>query len=139
MKFPNRVRPNQATKLPSAPQELQFLHFVARHGPLTVGRVAEELGSELDLSRSTVLTVMERLRQKGHLRRRRKDGVFVYTSSQPLDRLMQAAVGQFVERSLGGSVLPFAAWLSERVEVTEEELAELRQIVARLKPTREEP
>ncbi|NOT35645.1 MAG: MarR family transcriptional regulator [Candidatus Eisenbacteria bacterium] len=124
-------------KLPTASQELQFLRFVARHGPLTVGRMTEELGAELGLSRSTVLTVLERLRSKGHVRRRRKDGVFVYASSLPLDRLMHAAVGQFVERSLGGSVLPFAAWLSERVAVTEEELAELRHIVARLKSSKE--
>lgn len=125
------------TPLPTASQELQFLRFVARHGPISAGRVAEELGAELGLSRSTVLTVLERLRRKAHLRRRRKDGVYVYTSALPLDRLMRASVGQFVERSLGGSVTPFAAWLSERAEVSEEELAELRRMVARLKPRKE--
>lgn len=125
------------TPLPTASQELQFLRFVARHGPLSAGRVAEELGAELGLSRSTVLTVLERLRRKHHLRRRRQDGVYLYSSTLPLDRLMRASVGQFVERSLGGSVTPFAAWLSERAEVSEEELAELRRMVARLKPRKE--
>jgi predicted transcriptional regulator len=72
------------------------------------------------------------------LRRRRVDGVYHYASTLPFDRLMRATVGQFVERSLGGSVLPFAAWLSERAEVSAEELAELRAIVARLRSREEE-
>lgn len=127
-----------STPLPSASQELRFLRFVARNGPIAAGRVAEELGGELGVSRSTVLTVLERLRAKGHLRRRRVEGVYLYASTVPHDSLMRAAVGQFVERSLGGSVLPLAAWLSERTEVTKEELAELRAIVARLKPRKEE-
>ena len=126
-----------STRVPSAAQELQFLRFVALHGPIAAGRVAEGLGGELGVSRSTVLTVLERLRRKGHLRRRRVNGVYLYASKLPHDRLMRATVGQFVERSLGGSVLPFAAWLSERAEVSEEELTELRAIVSRLR-TRED-
>jgi predicted transcriptional regulator len=119
--------------LPTASQELRFLRFVAAHGPVSSAGVAEELGAKLGLTRSSVLTVMERLRRKGHLRRRRVDGIYLYSSTLPLDRLERASVGQFVERSLGGSVLPFAAWLSERAQVTEEELAELRAMVAKLR------
>lgn len=126
------------TRLPSASQELLFLRYVAEHGPIAAGRVAEALGEELGVARSTVVTVLERLRTKGHLTRRRKDGVYLYASKVPHDRLMRAAVGQFVERSLGGSVLPFAAWLSERAEVSKEELAELREIVSRLRGRKEE-
>src|SRR4029077_12584643 len=120
-------------------QELLFLRFVARRGPIAAGRVADALGEDLGVARSTVVTVLERLRAKGHLTRRRKDGVYLYASKVPHDRLMRATVGQFVERSLGGSVLPFAAWLSERAEVSKEELAELREMVSRLRSRKEEP
>ena len=124
-------------KLPTASQELQFLRFVAREGPLSSARVAATLGAKLQLTRSSVLTVMERLRRKGYLRRRRTDGVYLYSSTVPVDRLLRASVGQFVERALGGSVLPFAAWLSERAEVSEEELRELRQMVEGLRSRKE--
>ena len=127
------------TRVPSAAQELQFLRFVASHGPIAAGRVAEELGAELGLSRSSALTVMERLRRKGHLRRRRVEGVYLYTSTVPHDRLMRATVGQFVERALGGSVMPFVAWLSERAEVSDEELSELRDTVERLRSRKARP
>ena len=121
-------------RLPTAPQELAFLRYIARHEPVTSSVVAEDLGARLGLSRSTVLTVMERLRRKGHLRRRRADGVYEYRSVLGFQPLMLAAVGHFVERSLGGSVLPIAAWLSDRAELSESEVEELRRIVARLEP-----
>src|SRR5262245_36761659 len=105
-------------RLPTAAQELQFLRFVADRGPISSAKVSAELGTRFGLARSSVLTVMERLRRKGHLHRRRVDGVYLYASTLPHDRLMRAAVGQFVERTLGGSVMPFAAWLSEHVEVS---------------------
>jgi predicted transcriptional regulator len=125
------------SRLPTAPQELQFLRFIAAHGPVSSASVAEDLGARLGLARSSVLTVMERLRGKGHLRRRRVGGVYLYSSVVPHDRLMRATVAHFVERTLGGSVLPFAAWLSDRVEVSDEELRELRAMVAKLRPRRE--
>jgi predicted transcriptional regulator len=125
------------SRLPTASQEFQFLRFVAGRGPVSSAAVSEELGTELGLTRSSVLTVMERLRRKGHLRRRRVDGVYLYSSVLPHDRLMRVTVGQFVERTLGGSVLPFAAWLAERTDVSDEELKELRAMVTKLRSRRE--
>jgi predicted transcriptional regulator len=126
------------TNRPAGTQELRFLQFIAQHGPLTVGQVAEQLGDELGLARSTVLTVMERLRQKRHLRRRREAGVFLYSSALSYEEVMQSAVGQFVDRALSGSISPFVAYLSERSDVSADELDDLRRIVARLE-SRQEP
>lgn len=120
------------TNRPAGTQELRFLQYIAQHGPLTAGRVAEQLGAELGLARSTVLTMMERLRSKKLLRRRREAGVYVYSSATSYEEVMQSAVGQFVDRALSGSISPFVAYLSQRGEVTEAELAELRQMVERL-------
>lgn len=120
------------TNRPAGTQELRFLQFIAQHGPLTVGQVAERLGAELGLARSTVLTVMERLREKRHLTRKRIDGVYAYSSTNNYEQVMTSAVGQFVERALSGSVSPFVAYLSGRATVSDEELAELRKIVKRL-------
>ena len=43
-------------------QELALLRYVAEEGPVTVGQAAEGFGAPRGLARSTVLTVMERLR-----------------------------------------------------------------------------
>jgi predicted transcriptional regulator len=97
-----------------------------------VGEAAEEWGRERGLARSTVLTMMERLRAKGHLDRRRVGGVFRYSSRASKAEVLRGAVESFVDRTLGGSVSPFVAYLAETTEVSAEELAELEGVVAKL-------
>ena len=94
--------------------------------------VADGYGASRGLARSTVLTMMERLRKKGHLSRTRVDGVFRYKAAAGADALLKDAVGSFVSRTLGGSVSPFVAYLSDSADISPEELAELEQLVARL-------
>ncbi len=117
-------------------QELALLRYVAQHGPLTVGEAAERFGEPRELARSTVLTMMERLREKGHLNRKRVDGVFQYASPLPHDALMADVVGEFVETALDGSVTPFVAYLADNAEVSDAELAQLEELVARLQSKR---
>lgn len=113
-------------------QELVVLRYVAEHGPVTVGEVAERYGEAQGLARSTILTVMERLRKKGHLTRRKVEGVFQYSSPVPASELLRGVVGDFVQRSLAGSLSPFVTYLSEAEDVSEEELQQLQDVVARL-------
>lgn len=120
-----------STKRPGE-QELALLTWLAQHPSITVGEVADRYGAPRDLARSTVLTMMERLRKKGHVTRRRVDGVFRYTTGAGPDEVLKDAVGTFVSRTLGGSVSPFVAYLSEEAVVTPEQLTELEDLVARL-------
>jgi predicted transcriptional regulator len=119
-------------------QELAILRYVAEQGPVSVGQVAEGFGTPRGLARSTVLTMMERLRQKGHLDREQADGVYRYSSPLPSGEVLRGAVRSFVERTLSGSVSPFVAYLTETAEVSDTELAELEELVARLKSKRKE-
>ena len=113
-------------------QELALLRHIADRGALTVGEASDEFGAPRGLARSTVLTMMERLRRKGHLGRRLLDGVYRYRARATSAELLKGAVQRFVERNLDGSVSPFLAYLSEAATVSDEELRELEEIVARL-------
>lgn len=113
-------------------RELALLKWVADHGPVSVGEASDTFGERNGLARSTVLTMMERLRQKGRLKRRREDGVYRYHSAQRREALLNGVVGQFVKNALGGSVSPFVAYLSEKQNVSAEELAQLEALVERL-------
>jgi predicted transcriptional regulator len=117
-------------------QEMALLRHVADAGGETVGEVAESFGAERQLARSTILTMMERLRKKGHLVRRLDRGVFRYRTESTSAELLQSAVGRFVERHLGGSVSPFAAYLSEANDLSDVELKELSDVVSRLRSSR---
>ncbi|HEX7182195.1 MAG TPA: BlaI/MecI/CopY family transcriptional regulator [Thermoanaerobaculia bacterium] len=118
-------------------QELALLRYVAEQGAVSVGQVAERFGAPRGLARSTVLTMMERLRAKGHLDREQAEGVYQYFSPVPAEELLRGAVQTFVEKTLSGSVSPFVAYLTETAEVSDRELAELEQLVARLKTRKE--
>ncbi len=117
-------------------QELALLRHIADRGSLTVGEAADEFGAGRGLARSTVLTMMERLRRKGLLARRMADGVYRYHARASSADLLKGAVRRFVERNLDGSVSPFLAYLSEGGRVSDEELRELEALVARLNTRR---
>lgn len=119
-------------------QELALLQYVADRGGSTVGQAAEEFGAARGLARSTVLTMMERLRQKAHLDRQQVNGVYQYFSPAPAGEVLRDVVRSFVEKTLGGSVAPFVNYLTEEAEVSDAELAELEELVAKLQSKRKE-
>ncbi|HEY8550465.1 MAG TPA: BlaI/MecI/CopY family transcriptional regulator, partial [Vicinamibacterales bacterium] len=88
------------------------------------------------LARSTVLTMMERLRRKGYLTRRQSEGVYRYSPRTAPGAAVRHAVERFVNRTLGGSVTPFVSYLAERHDVSDAELAELEELVQRLQQER---
>lgn len=112
--------------------ELEVLRFVSDRDGTTVREAAEHFADARGLARTTVLTMMERLRKKGFLTREDADGGFRYLPSQSKATVLRGLVGDFVERSLGGSLQPFVAYLAEKRGVSADELAELRSLVEEL-------
>jgi predicted transcriptional regulator len=117
-------------------QELALLRYVGDRADATVGEAAAGFGQPRQLARSTVLTMMERLRKKGYLGRRLVAGVYRYAPRRSPDSAVGRAVESFVERALGGSISPFVAYLAERQALSEAELAELETVLARLRRRR---
>ena len=109
-------------------KELELLRFIAEHQPVTVRQVAQHAAETTGLARTTVLTMMERLRQKKFLDRRKVDGVFVYGSRLPREELMSGLVRDFVDRVLGGSLGPFVAYLSAN-KLSDDDVEDLRKLV----------
>lgn len=119
-------------------QELALLQYIGEQQPVSVGEVAAGYGDQHGLARSTVLTMMERLRAKGYLQRQPLDGMYRYSATTQQQDVVHNAVSSFVERTLQGSVSPFVAWMSEKADVSDNELAELEALVARLQSQRRE-
>jgi predicted transcriptional regulator len=117
-------------------QELALLQYIADAPKSSVAEVCAGYGESRGLARSTVLTMMERLRAKGYLARRRIDGMFRYSATNESGDVMAGAVARFVEKTLQGSVSPFVAWMSERGQVSDTELAELEALVDQLQSRR---
>jgi predicted transcriptional regulator len=113
---------------------MEILQFVLDHAPVTVREVADHVAETKGLARTTVLTVMERLRRKGRLKREEGPAGYLYSPIEPKSDMQRSLVAEFVERSLGGSVSPFVAYLADRPELSPAEIDELNRLVAKLAP-----
>jgi predicted transcriptional regulator len=122
---------------PPGELELETLRYIAEHAPITVGEVAAQFGEPRGLARTTILTTMERLRAKGYLTRHAERGVFRYAPRTPQEVVMKDIVRDFVEKTLGGSLTPFVAYLSEADDLSEAEIGELRRLVETLQAGKE--
>jgi len=117
---------------PLGDQQLELLRFVSENAPITVGEMAKLYGTPRGLARTTILTVMERLRTKGYLSRRKVDGIFQYSPRIEQGDLLKGLVGEFVQRSLGGSLSPFVTYLADSGRLSDREVSELRRMVESL-------
>ena len=113
--------------------ELEILHFVQDHHPVSVRDVADYFAETHGHVRTTILNVMERLRKKGFLARKKSGGVFQYQPRVGKAELLRSLVGDFVEKTLGGSLSPFTAYLSRDAKLSGKELDELKQVVSQLR------
>ena|SRR5687768_11818296 len=112
--------------------ELEVLRFIHDHHPATVREVAEHFAECKGHVRTTVLNVMERLRKKGFLTRKKSGGAFRYSPRERKADFFHTLVDQFVRRALGGSVSPFVAYLAREAMLSKEEIRELKRLVAEL-------
>lgn len=123
---------------PISKAELKLLSYINDHHPITVREVADHFAQSDAYARTTVLTLMERLRTKGHLVREQIDGLQRYAPAVPKESMQQSLVRDFVSRALGGSVSPFVAFLTREARVSDEELDDLKRLVAELEKQRKE-
>lgn len=116
--------------------ESEVLRYVAEHHPISVREVADHFAAARGLTKTTILNVMERLREKGFLTREPQEGIFRYAPTQPQASLLAGQVANFVESMLGGSLEPFAAYLAEKEDISDAELARLKEIIRKLEEKR---
>jgi len=109
--------------------EIEILRYLGEQAPLSVGDVADHFAKTSGQARTTILTIMERLRKKGYLTRKQMKGVFHYSPKVSQQTLLQGLVKRFVDTTLAGSVSPFVAYLSEGGPVSEQDLKKLKQLV----------
>ena len=117
-------------------EELQVLRYVAENHPVSVREVADHVAATSGKARTTVLTVMERLREKGYLVRRKQRGVYRYSPKRSQAEVLRSLVADFVREALGGSISPFVAYLSEEANLDDEQLRELARLIADLEAQR---
>jgi len=94
-------------------------------GHATVRDVYEALLRERKVAYTTVMTMMNVLEKKGHLRKKADRRSFVYRPTRPRRQVVGSMVRDFVQRVFGGSAAPLLAHLVDEEALTREELDDL--------------
>lgn len=112
--------------------ELEVLQFVVENHPIRVKEVAAHMAAVSGQARTTILTVLERLREKKYLKRRKIKGVNHYTPTVNKKEFNQELVSEFVDEVLMGSVSPFVAYLDKHSQLSDDECEQLKNLVSKL-------
>jgi len=109
------------------PQELEIMKVVWERDHATVRDVYEALLEERKIAYTTVMTMMNVLEKKGHLRKKSEGRSFVYRPTRSRQQVVGTMVREFVDRVFGGSAEPLLVHLVEDRHLTAEELDALAQ------------
>ncbi|MBN9501501.1 MAG: hypothetical protein BGO01_01640 [Armatimonadetes bacterium 55-13] len=118
--------------------EVEVLRWIADRDGATVGEMGDHLAETKGQTRNTALTMMERLRKKGFLERRKVGKIYRYYAAQDKLNLLESFVEDFVDTMLGGSVMPLVVYLSRRADLSQNQVHELLKLVESL-PDEEAP
>ena len=106
-------------------QELEIMKIVWERGSATVRDVYEELLKERKIAYTTVMTMMNILERKGHLKKQTEGRSFLYQPVRPKRQVVGAMVREFLDRVFGGSAETLLVQLVQDRRLTERDLAEL--------------
>lgn len=109
--------------------ELEILKLLWRRKALSAREIADDLAAALDWSYSTLRTVLERMVDKGLLKRRAADGLNMYSAGVGKVALLGRMIQDFSDRVLELDAAPPAVMFAQSKLLTEDELEELDRVL----------
>ena len=114
---------------PLTRQELAIMKIVWRAGAVTVRDVYEALLAKRRVAYTTVMTMMNILEAKGHLRKEKDERAFRYRAVRPQRTVVTSMVRDFVNRVFDGASHPLLLHLVKESRLTDEERRELLRLI----------
>lgn len=104
-------------------------------GQSSVRDVYETLLEHRKVAYTTVMTMMNILEQKGHLKKDAAGKAYQYSPTRPKSQVIKSMVREFVERVFNGSAEPLIVHLVEEKHLSDAEIKEIeRMLRQRRKP-----
>ncbi len=94
-------------------QELEIMKVVWALGKATVRDVYEALREKRKIAYTTVMTMMNILEQKGHLKKKQGERAYIYQAAKPRKQVVRNMVEEFLGRVFDGSAKPLLVHLVE--------------------------
>ena len=111
------------------PAEWNLMECLWEHSPRTGREAVEHLQVSAGWSRSTTLTQLRRMTEKGFIRADEKDGLTVYYPMIPRQEAVLQETDSFLQRVYNGSVGLLVSALTQKQALTQAEIDELYAIL----------
>jgi predicted transcriptional regulator len=108
-------------------RELDVMSILWRRGAATVAEVREELGEEL--AYTSVLSALQALEAKGHVRHERVGKAYRYLATVPAEAAGRSALSRLLDKVFEGSAERLLAQLVSERKPSEEELKRMAQLL----------
>ena len=119
--------------------EMEVARVLSDLRKATVREVHESFPAERAIDFTTVQTYLRRLETKGYVKAELDGRTRVYTPRVKLRTVIRETLDDLIDRLFCGETLPLVRHLIEERGVSDDELAELRQLIARLEKGRLQP
>lgn len=115
-------------KLTPVQFEIMQLIWNAEQGR-TIGEIWDAIRSGRDVSRTTVLNLVDRLEKRGWLKRRKRQGVFRYTASVARQSVETQLASDFVDEFFDGSAANLLMNLLGSQRISKSEIQRLKRLL----------
>ncbi len=116
------------TLQPTKP-ELAVLKLLWRRKALSARDITDEVAPDFNWTYSTMRTVIERMCEKGLLRKKSADGINVYSAAVGKVALLSRMILDFSDRVLELDAAPSAVMFADSKLLTEDEIKELEKVL----------
>jgi len=112
--------------------ESKVMEALWKREPLSADEIVAEVASANGWSVATVKTLLNRLLQKKAVSRQKADRLYVYRARLSRADHMSAEGRNLIDRLFGGRVSSLVTHFSEREQLSAQDIAELKRLIAEL-------
>jgi BlaI family transcriptional regulator, penicillinase repressor len=116
--------------------EWAVMQVVWQRSPITTNEVVDALEGSTAWKPKTIMTLLKRLVEKGALRAEKQGRMYAYSPLVQEKECTKAESRSFLDRVYGGSLRPMVAGFLEDGDLTDEDVAELRQMLSQRRKKR---
>lgn len=120
--------PRPEGKLTPVQFEIMQLIWNSTHG-MTIGEIWEAIRSGREVSRTTVLNLVDRLEKRSWLRRRKDQGVYRYAAAVERRSVEMQVAADFVEEFFDGSAANLVMSLLGSERISNSDLQRLKRLI----------
>lgn len=111
------------------PTEWNLMECLWEHAPRTGREAVDYMKAHMGWSRSTTLTMLRRMSEKGVMECREENGVKTYYPLIPRDTAVQRETDSFLSRVYQGSISTMMNAITQKQKLSKSEIEELYAII----------